>query len=89
MTNPVGLSAGLWSAMVVPVNVGNEFAQASAICYWSGSVWTGNGVSFNHSGGAPNVAIGPTSGGATLTIGGASIPVGTLDVVYRQLLAAP
>lgn len=86
--NPVPLPEGLYSVMVVPQGAGNEAAQASAVCYWDGAVWTGNGVSFNFTAGAPNVAIGPAAGGATLTVGGASIPAGNLDVVFRQLLAA-
>jgi len=89
VANPVPLPQGLYSVMVVPENAGNEAAQASACCYWNGAAWSGNGVSFNFTAGAPNVAIGPAAGGATLEIGGASIPAGNLIVNFRQLLAAP
>lgn len=89
VANPAVTPAGLYSVIVVPQAPGNEAAQASAHCYWDGAVWTGNGVSFNFTAGAPNVAIGPAAGGATLTIGGASVPVGNIDVRFRQLLAAP
>ena len=89
VTNPAVLPVGLYSVIVVPQGAGNEAAQASAHCYWSGTAWTGNGVSFNFTAGAPNLAIGPATGGATLEIGGASIPAGNIDVVFRQLLAAP
>jgi len=89
VANPVPLPQGLYSVMVVPANPGNEAAQASACCYWNGAAWSGNGVSFNFTGGAPNVAIGPAAGGATLEIGGAAIPAGNLIVNFRQLLAAP
>ena len=89
VANPGVLPLGLYSVIVVPQGAGNEAAQASAHCYWDGAAWTGNGVSFNFTAGAPNVAIGPAAGGATLTIGGASVPVGNIDVRFRQLLAAP
>lgn len=89
VANPVPLPQGLYSVMVVPENPGNEAAQASTCCYWNGAAWSGNGVSFNFTAGAPNVAIGPAAGGATLEIGGASIPAGNLIVNFRQLLAAP
>jgi len=89
VANPGVLPQGLYSVIVVPQGPGNEAAQASAHCYWDGAAWTGNGVSFNFTAGAPNVAIGPAAGGATLTIGGASVPVGNIDVRFRQLLAAP
>lgn len=89
IANPAGLSPGVWSVIVTPQGAGNEAAQASAVCFWSGAVWSGNGVSFNFTAGAPNVAIGPVAGGATLNLGGASIPAGNIDIRYKQLLAAP
>jgi hypothetical protein len=88
VANPPALSPGLWSVIVVPTGAGNENAQASACCYWDGTAWTGNGVSFNFTGGSPNVAIGPVAGGATMNIGGAGIPAAG-NVLFRQLLAAP
>lgn len=89
VANPVGLSPGLYSVIIVPSGGGNENAQASAICYWSGAVWSGNGVSFNFTGGVPNLAIGPVAGGATLNIGGASAGALAGNVLFRQLLATP
>jgi hypothetical protein len=89
VTNPGILPIGLYSVIVVPDGSGNEAAQASACCYWDDTKWTGNGVSFNFTGGVPNLAIGPASGGATLTIGGASIPTETLNIIFRQLLSSP
>ncbi len=86
VANPAGLTPGLYSVIAIPTGAGNENAQASAICFWSGSVWTGNGVSFNFTGGAPNLAIGPVAGGATLNLGGATIGALSGTVVFRKLL---
>ena len=90
VANPVALSPGLWSVIVVGTGAGNEQAQPSAICYWDGAVWTGNGVGFAFGAGpvGPNCAIAPVAGGATLTIGGAGVPAAG-NVFFRQLLAAP
>jgi len=85
VANPAGLTAGLYSIIVVPTGVGNENAQASANCFYSGAIWTGNGVSFNFTAGVPNLAVGPAAGGATLNVGGATIGALSGSVVYRKL----
>jgi len=86
--NPAPLPAGLWSVMLVtPNGLGQEVAEASAVCYWDGVRWAGCGVSFAFTAGTPNAAISPVVGGATLQIAGAGVPAG--NVVFRQLLAAP
>lgn len=84
VANPAGLTPGLYSIIVVPTS-GNEPAQASAVCFYTGTTWSGNGVSFNFTAGVPNVAIGPVTGGATLNIGGAGIPTSG-NVVFRKLM---
>lgn len=86
VANPAGLTTGLYSVIVVPTGAGNENAQAAAVCYYSGTAWFGNGVSFNFTGGAPNVAVGPVAGGATLNLGGATIGALSGNVVFRKLL---
>lgn len=84
VANPAGLTAGLYSVIVLPTS-GDEAAQAAAVCYYTGTSWSGNGVSFNFTAGVPNVAIGPVAGGATLNLGGASISA-TGNVVFRKLM---
>lgn len=87
--NPGALSAGLWSVMFVPPGDANIGAQVSAICYWDGAAWTGAGDSTSFTAGAPNAAILPTAGSATLSLGGSSKPADPSVVIFRQLLAAP
>lgn len=82
--NPAGLTQGVYFVVYVGSGAGNEFAQPSGVFYWSGTTWAGNAVSFNFTAGAPNCAIGPVAGGATLTIGGAAIPAGT--AYFRKIL---
>jgi hypothetical protein len=85
VANPTGLTSGLYSVIVIGSGVGEEEAQASAVCFRSATEWFGNGVSFNFTAGVPNVAIGPVAGGATLNIGGAGIPAAG-NVVFRKLM---
>jgi hypothetical protein len=88
VANPAGLTPGLYNVSVIGTGVGEELAQASAMCFRTvGNQWFGNGVSFNFTAGVPNVAIGPVAGGATLTIGGAGIPAAG-NVVFRKILNA-
>lgn len=82
--NPAGLTQGVYLIVYVGTGAGNEFAQPSGVFYWSGTSWVGNAVSFNFTTGAPNCAIGPIAGGATLTIGGGAIPAGT--AYFRKLM---
>lgn len=89
--NPVALSIGLWSVIAAAAAPGNEGAQVSAVCFWDGAAWTGSGVSTSFTGGppsAPNCAILPVAGGATLNLGGVAIPAAN-TITFRQLLAAP
>lgn len=89
VANPSGLTTGLYSVQYVGNGAGNEQAQPSGLFYWSGTVWTGNAVSSAFTAGtpdAPNTAIHPVSGGATLNIGGASIPA-TGNVIFRKVMA--
>jgi len=84
--NPPNLPYGLFSVMLVTgAGLGQEQAEASAICFYDATGWYGNGVSYAFSGGTPNAAISPINGRATLQLGGAGIPPG--NVVFRQLLA--
>ena len=83
--NPAGLTAGVYLIVYIATGANNEDAQPSGVFYWSGTTWSGNAVSFNFTGGAPNCAIGPVSGGATLNIGGASAPVPG-NLYFRKLL---
>jgi hypothetical protein len=85
VTNPSGLTAGTYVAVYAATGAGNENAQPSGVFYWSGTAWVGNAVSFNFTAGAPNCAIGPVAGGATLNIGGASVP-GAGNVYFRKIL---
>jgi hypothetical protein len=73
--NPVGLTPGVYTAVYVAPGAGNEPAQPAGVFVWSGTTWFGNAVSFNFTAGAPNCAICPTAGGATLTVGGAAVPL--------------
>lgn len=83
--NPAGLTQGTYLVVYAGAGAGNENAQPSGVFYWSGTTWVGNAVSFNFTAGAPNCAIGPVAGGATLNIGGAGVPAsGT--VYFRKLL---
>lgn len=86
--NPVSLSIGLWSVIAAAAAPGNEGAQVSATCYWSGTAWTGAAVSTTFTAGSPNCAIVPVAGGATLSLGGVAIPAAN-TITFRQLLAAP
>lgn len=83
--NPAGLTQGVYLVAYAGAGAGNENAQPSGVFYWSGVSWVGNAVSFNFTAGAPNMAIGPVAGGATLNIGGAAVPLpGTL--FFRKLM---
>lgn len=82
--NPGNLSTGTWLVVYIATGAGNEAAQPSGIFYWQGSSWAGNAVSFNFTAGAPNCAIGPVAGGATLQIGGAAVP-GAGNVYFRKI----
>lgn len=83
--NPAGLTQGTYLVAYAGAGAGNENAQPSGVFYWSGVSWVGNAVSFNFTAGAPNMAIGPVAGGATLNIGGAAVPLpGTL--FFRKLM---
>jgi hypothetical protein len=83
--NPAGLTAGTYALAYVAPAAGNEPAQPSGIFIWSGTTWFGNAVSFNFTAGAPNCAICPTAGGATLTVGGAAAPF-PATIFLRKLL---
>lgn len=83
--NPAGLTQGTYLVVFVAGGAGNENAQPSGVFYWSGTTWVGNAVSFNFTAGAPNTAIGPVAGGATLNIGGAAIPL-PATMYFRKLL---
>jgi hypothetical protein len=85
VANPAGLTAGVYLVVYAGSGAGNENAQPSGVFYWSGTAWVGNAVSFNFTAGAPNTAIGPVAGGATLNIGGASVP-GAGSVFFRKVL---
>lgn len=86
VANPAGLTDGVYLAVYVGAGAGNENAQPSGVFYYSSvGGWSGNAVSFNFTAGAPNCAIAPAAGGATLVVGGASVPAnGT--VYFRKLL---
>lgn len=88
IANPGALSDGLHAVTLVGAGPGNEQAQPSGVFYRAGGVWTGNAVSFAFTAGAPNCAITPAAGGATLSVGGAAIPA-NYNVIFRQLLATP
>lgn len=83
--NPGDLTQGVYLVVAVAPGAGNENAQPSGIFYWSGTTWVGNAVSFNFTAGAPNMAIGPVAGGATLNIGGASVPANP-SLYFRKLM---
>ncbi len=85
VANPAGLTAGVYFVVAAFTGAGNENAQPSGVFYWSGTAWVGNAVSFNFTAGAPNAAIGPVAGGATLNIGGASVP-GAGNVFFRKIM---
>jgi len=82
--NPANLTTGTWLVVYIGNGAGNENAQPSGVFYWQGASWAGNAVSFNFTAGAPNCAIGPVAGGATLNIGGAAVP-GAGTVYFRKL----
>ena len=88
IANPSAIAPGLHAVVLIGSGAGNEQAQPSGVFFWTGTSWTGNAVSFAFTAGAPNCAIGPVAGGATLNVGGASIPA-NYTVVFRQLLALP
>lgn len=84
--NPAGLTNGVYLAVYIGNGAGNENAQPSGVFYYTTvGGWSGNAVSFNFTAGAPNVALGPVAGGATLNIGGASVPA-TGTVYIRKLM---
>ena len=85
VANPAGLTEGVYFVVAAFTGAGNENAQPSGVFYWSGTTWVGNAVSFNFTAGAPNAAIGPVAGGATLNIGGAGIP-GAGTVFFRKIM---
>lgn len=82
--NPAGLTTGVYLVVYQPTG-GAQGQQPSGVFYWSGTTWVGNALGANFSAGVPDIAILPTVGNATLTIGGgaASVP-GTL--FWRKLL---
>jgi hypothetical protein len=82
--NPFGITAGTYLVAYVPTG-GAQGQQPSGVFYWSGTAWVGNAIGANFSAGVPDIAILPTAGNATLTIGGgaASVP-GAL--YWRKLL---
>jgi len=84
--NPAGLTAGVYFVVYVGNGAGNENAQPSGVFYWNAlGGWNGNAVSFNFTAGAPNCALGPVAGGATLNIGGAGVP-GAGTVYFRKIM---
>lgn len=84
--NPAGLTNGVYLAVYIGNGAGNENAQPSGVFYYSAvGGWSGNAVSFNFTAGAPNCALGPVAGGATLNIGGAAVP-GAGTVYFRKLM---
>ena len=85
VANPAGLTTGVYFVVYAATAAGNENAQPSGVFVWSGTAWVGNAVSFNFTAGAPNCAIGPVAGGATLNIGGAGIP-GAGNVFFRKIM---
>jgi hypothetical protein len=85
IANPAGLTAGVYHVVYVGLGAGNENAQPAGVFVRSATTWFGNAVSFNFTAGAPNAAIGPVAGGATLNLGGAAIPVPG-DVFFRKIL---
>lgn len=86
VANPAGLTNGVYLAIYIGTGAGNENAQPSGVFYYNTvGGWSGNAVSFNFTAGAPNCAIGPVAGGATLNIGGAAVP-GAGIVYFRKLL---
>jgi hypothetical protein len=82
--NPAGLTAGVYSVAYVPAG-GAPGQNPSGIFFWSGAAWNGNALGANFSAGVPDIAILPTAGNATLSIGGGapSVP-GTL--YWRKVL---
>lgn len=82
--NPAGLTAGSYLVVYVPTG-GAQGQQPSGVFYWSGVNWNGNAIGANFTAGVPDIALLPTAGNATLTVGGgaASVP-GTL--YWRKLL---
>ena len=84
--NPAGLTNGVYLAVYIGDGAGNEKAQPSGVFYYNTvGGWSGNAVSFNFTAGAPNCALGPVAGGATLEVAGASVPA-TGTVYFRKLL---
>jgi hypothetical protein len=82
--NPAGLTAGVYNVLYVAT--GGAVGQApSGVFVWSGTQWFGNAIGANFTAGVPDIAILPTAGNATLTIGGGapSVP-GAL--FWRKLL---
>jgi len=85
VANPAGLTAGVYAVVLAPtVAAGNEGAEPSGIFVWTGTAWVGNAVGFAFSASAPNCAIRPANGSATLYVDGTGVPAGNL--VYRKLL---
>jgi hypothetical protein len=82
--NPAGLTAGVYSVVYVPAG-GAPGQNPSGVFIWSGANWFGNAIGANFTAGVPDIAILPTAGLATLSIGGgaASVP-GTL--YWRKVL---
>jgi len=87
--NPAGLTAGTYLVVYVPTasTPGIEGQQPSGVFYWSGVSWAGNAVGANFSapGPGPDIAILPTAGNATLTVGG-STPSVPGSLFWRKLL---
>jgi hypothetical protein len=82
--NPAGITQGTYLVVYVPTG-GAQGQQPSGVFYWSGVAWAGNAVGANFTGPTPDIAILPTAGNATLTVGGAAASVpGTL--FWRKLL---
>lgn len=82
--NPAGLTAGTYSVAYAPTG-GAVGQQPSGIFFWSGVAWVGNAVGADFTAAVPDIAILPTAGNATLTIGGGapSVPGG---LFWRKLL---
>ena len=90
VANPAGLTPGVYVVTYVGDGGGNEQAQPSGVFIRSSTIWYGNAVSSAFTAGtpdAPNTAIHPVAGGATLNIGGLSIPA-TGTVFFRKIFNA-
>ena len=82
--NPAGLTAGVYNVLYVP-NGGAQGQQPSGVFVWSGTQWFGSAMGVNFTGPVPDIALYPSAGNATLTVGGA-LPSVPGALFWRKLL---